>query len=191
VRVQLREEIRAIQSRLGITILYVTHDQEEALSISDRVAVMSAGRPEQVATPAEIYGEPATPFVAEFVGTMNRLEATVVDGEHGRVRYAGVDVDVEAARGRPSGDRILVLVRPESMSVEPLPNGAAPSGSLPGSVVAHVFLGSVTRLKVETSEPVELSVDVPSSAARRFGVGSRIAARFEPESARVLDLPAS
>ena len=191
VRVQLREEIRAIQSRLGITVLYVTHDQEEALSISDRVAVMSAGRPEQVATPPEIYGNPATPFVAEFVGTMNRLEATVVDGGRGRVRYAGADVDVDAARGRPSGDRVLVLVRPESMSIDALPNGEVPSGTLPGRVVAQVFLGSVTRLKVETSEPVELAVDVPSSVARRFGVGTRISARFAPESARVLDLPAS
>jgi putative spermidine/putrescine transport system ATP-binding protein len=191
VRVQLREEIRAIQSRLGITVLYVTHDQEEALSISDRVAVMSAGRPEQVATPPEIYGEPATPFVAEFVGTMNRLEATVLDGGRGRVRYAGAEVDVDAARGRPSGERVLVLVRPESMTVDALPNGDAPAGAVSGRVVAQVFLGSVTRLKVETSEAVELSVDVPSSSARRYGVGTSIAARFEPESARVLDLPAS
>jgi putative spermidine/putrescine transport system ATP-binding protein len=191
VRVQLREEIRAIQSRLGITVLYVTHDQEEALSISDRVAVISAGRPEQVATPPEIYGEPATPFVAEFVGTMNRLDATVVDGGRGRVRYAGADVDVDAARGRPSGDRVLVLVRPESMSIDALRNGEVPEGTLPGRVIAQVFLGSVTRLKVETSEPLELAVDVPSSIARRFGVGTRIAARFEPESARVLDLPTS
>ena len=77
VRVQLREEIRRIQSRLGITTIYVTHDQEEALSISDRVAVLSHGRIEQIGPPEEIYSAPATPFVAEFVGTMNRLEANV------------------------------------------------------------------------------------------------------------------
>jgi putative spermidine/putrescine transport system ATP-binding protein len=191
VRVQLREQIREIQTRLGITVLYVTHDQEEALSISDRVAVMSAGRTEQVGTPAEIYGEPATPFVAEFVGTMNRLEATVVDGGRGSVRYAGVEVYVEAARGRPSGDRVLVLVRPESMSVDALPDGEVPSGALPGRVIAQVFLGSVTRLKVETSDVAALSVDVPSSKARPFVPGTRIAARFPPDSARVLDLPVS
>ena len=79
VRVQLREEIRRIQSRLGITTIYVTHDQEEALSISDRVAVLSQGRIEQIAAPGEIYDAPATPFVAEFVGTMNRLEGTVAE----------------------------------------------------------------------------------------------------------------
>ena len=85
VRVQLREEIRRIQIRLGITTVYVTHDQEEALSISDRVAVLSQGRIEQIAPPAEIYGAPATPFVADFVGTMNRVESVVSDPERGTV----------------------------------------------------------------------------------------------------------
>ena len=89
VRVQLREEIRRIQTRLGITTIYVTHDQEEALSISDRVAVLSKGRIEQIGTPAEIYGSPATPFVAQFVGTMNRVESTVSDATAGAVEQAG------------------------------------------------------------------------------------------------------
>ena len=89
VRVQLREEIRRIQLELGITTLYVTHDQEEALAISDHVAVMFAGVIEQMGTPAEMYTAPATPFVAEFIGTMNRLEATVVDAGNGEVDHAG------------------------------------------------------------------------------------------------------
>jgi len=80
VRVQLREEIRRIQTQLGITTLYVTHDQEEALSVSDHVAVMWSGKIEQMGTPSEMYSAPATPFVAEFIGTMNRLEGVVVDG---------------------------------------------------------------------------------------------------------------
>ena len=88
VRVQLREEIRRIQLELGITTLYVTHDQEEALSISDRVAVMWNGKIEQIGSPAEMYGNPATPFVAEFIGTMNRLVATVADD--GAIDYEGV-----------------------------------------------------------------------------------------------------
>ena len=87
VRVQLREEIRRIQLELGITTIYVTHDQEEALSVSDRVAVMYGGRIEQVGTPSEMYGSPSTPFVAEFIGTMNRLQATVVDGANGVVQH--------------------------------------------------------------------------------------------------------
>ena len=115
VRVQLREEIRRIQTRLGITTIYVTHDQEEALSISDRVAVMSQGRIEQIASPAEIYGAPATPFVAEFVGTMNRIQATVSDPESGELDVAGTAVVVDAARGRRVVSAVLLLVRPETV----------------------------------------------------------------------------
>ena len=95
VRVQLREEIRRLQTQLGITTLYVTHDQEEALSISDRVAVLTQGRIEQIGAPAEIYNEPKTPFVAEFIGTMNRLEAHIVDGAAGEVEHAGKRLRIE------------------------------------------------------------------------------------------------
>jgi putative spermidine/putrescine transport system ATP-binding protein len=188
VRVQLREEIRRIQTELGITALYVTHDQEEALSISDRVAVMSSGRPEQVATPPEIYGEPATPFVAEFVGTMNRLESTVVDGGTGRVRWGTTELTVDAARGRANGDRVLVLVRPESVTLEPLPNGEGPRDGLSGQIVSTVFLGPVTRIRVGTDDGGELSADVSSSAAARLHVGAPVVARFSAEQARVLEL---
>ncbi len=189
VRVQLREEIRRIQTALGITVLYVTHDQEEALSISDHVAVMSSGRLEQVGAPPEIYGSPATPFVAEFVGTMNRLEATVVDGERGLLRYAGREVAADAARGRRTGERVLLLVRPESLTVEPCPEGTPPPGALVGTVLGHVFLGPITRLKIRTEDGGELSADLPSAAASAFHVGSGITARFPPEGARVIDLP--
>src|SRR6266403_5716619 len=108
VRVQLREEIRRIQLELGITTLYVTHDQEEALSVSDHVAVMWSGRIEQKGTPSEMYGAPSTPFVAEFIGTMNRLEATVVDGGSGEVEHSGMRLHVDAAKGRKNGERVLV-----------------------------------------------------------------------------------
>src|SRR6059058_4647265 len=102
VRVQLREEIRRIQLELGITTLYVTHDQEEALAISDHVAVMYGGVIEQMGTPAEMYTAPATPFVAEFIGTMNRLESTVIgDGE---VEHAGKQLHIDAARGHARGE---------------------------------------------------------------------------------------
>src|SRR5437879_10697194 len=111
VRVQLREEIRRIQLELGITTLYVTHDQEEALSVSDHVAVMYGGRIEQMGSPAEMYSAPATPFVAEFIGTMNRLEGTVVDGG---VEHAGTTLRIAEAQNRSRGERVLVLVRPEA-----------------------------------------------------------------------------
>src|SRR5207302_10954741 len=114
VRVQLREEIRRIQLELGITTLYVTHDQEEALSVSDHVAVMYGGRIEQMGSPAEMYSAPATPFVAEFIGTMNRLEGTVVDGG---VEHAGTTLRIAEAQNRSRGERVLVLVRPETVEV--------------------------------------------------------------------------
>ncbi len=117
VRVQLREEIRRIQSRLGITTIYVTHDQEEALSISDRVAVLSQGHIEQIGPPGEIYGAPATPFVAEFVGTMNRLEGIVETD--GVVVYGNKRLSIAAVRGRPPGERVMVLVRPETVELHP------------------------------------------------------------------------
>src|SRR3954462_15538751 len=123
VRVQLREEIRRIQLELGITTLYVTHDQEEALSVSDHVAVMYGGRIEQMGTPSEMYSRPATPFVAEFIGTMNRLEATVTDPASGAVTHGGVTLKVDAARGRERGERVLILIRPEDLELQAA-NGA-------------------------------------------------------------------
>ena len=116
VRVQLREEIRRIQLELGITTLYVTHDQEEALSVSDHVAVMYGGRIEQMGSPAEMYSAPATPFVAEFIGTMNRLEGTVVDGRR-RPRRRRCSRSRRRAGGRRV-ERVLVLVRPETVEVD-------------------------------------------------------------------------
>jgi putative spermidine/putrescine transport system ATP-binding protein len=181
VRVQLREEIRRLQTRLAITTLYATHDHEEALSISDRVAVVNDGRVEQIGVPAEIYDEPQTPFVAEFIGTMNRLEATVT-GE-GEVDFKGTRLRVDSARGRPSGERVLVLVRPETVALEPTTDG----GGLAGEVVAHVFLGATTRLKVDSAGN-ELSADVPSGRAISLPVGSRVSATFPAESPRVLGL---
>ena len=118
VRVQLREEIRRIQLELGITTLYVTHDQEEALAISDHVAVMYGGVIEQMGTPAEMYTAPKTPFVAEFIGTMNRLEAQIVDGAAGEVEHAGRRLRIDAARGRTNGERVLILIRPEALELQ-------------------------------------------------------------------------
>jgi putative spermidine/putrescine transport system ATP-binding protein len=181
VRLQLREEIRRLQTQLGITTLYVTHDQEEALSISDRVAVLSKGQIEQIGVPADIYNEPETPFVAEFIGTMNRLEATVTDD--GEVDFNGTRLRVDDVRGRRSGERVLVLVRPETLMIERGGNGTG----LGGEVVAHIFLGATTRVKVDSAGQ-ELSADVPSTRAATLPVGSRVSATFPAESARVLAL---
>ena len=186
VRVQLREEIRRIQLELGITTIYVTHDQEEALSISDRVAVMYGGRIEQVGSPSEMYGSPATPFVAEFIGTMNRLVSTV--GDDGTVEYGGTHLSVDAARGRPRGERVLLLVRPETVDVEPVADGSPATAALTGAVVSHTFLGSVTRVKVGVGAG-EVTADVPTTRVGAIPIGQLAVLRFPADSARVLSLP--
>jgi len=187
VRVQLREEIRRIQLELGITTLYVTHDQEEALAISDHVAVMFAGVIEQMGTPAEMYTAPATPFVAEFIGTMNRLEATVVDSGIGEIDLAGTRLQIGAARGRTNGERVLLLVRPEALEVEARTNGAGPNGFL-GEVLQQTFLGSVTRVKV-SADGTTLVTDMSAARAAALPVGSQVVARIPGDDAKLLSLP--
>jgi putative spermidine/putrescine transport system ATP-binding protein len=186
VRVQLREEIRRIQLELGITTLYVTHDQEEALAISDHVAVMYQGRIEQIGPPAEMYSRPATPFVAEFIGTMNRLEATVVDPANGTVDHSGVMLTVDAARDRAKGDRVLVLVRPETVELTPA-NGDGGSNSFTGEVLSQTFLGPVTRLKV-VGPSADLIADVSTTKAATLPVGMKVTAALPTTDARVLEL---
>jgi putative spermidine/putrescine transport system ATP-binding protein len=187
VRVQLREEIRRIQLELGITTLYVTHDQEEALAVSDHVAVMYGGVIEQMGTPTEMYTAPATPFVAEFIGTMNRLEATVTDGGSGEVEHSGMRLRVDAARGRRNGERVLVLIRPESLELEAATNGGAPN-SFAGEVLTQTFLGPVTRVKVVGSG-TNLIADMSTARAAALPVGARVAAKIPSEGAKLISLP--
>jgi putative spermidine/putrescine transport system ATP-binding protein len=184
VRVQLREEIRRIQLDLGITTLYVTHDQEEALSVSDHVAVMYGGRIEQMGSPAEMYSAPATPFVAEFIGTMNRLEGTIVDGG---VEHAGTTLRIDAAQERPRGERVLVLVRPETVDVGPASSDGGGVNTLVGNIVTQTFLGPVTRLKI-LGAGVDVIADVPTQKALSLPVGTRVAAVLPAEGARLLAL---
>ena len=151
VRVQLREQIRSLQQRLHTTTLFVTHDQEEALSMADRVGVMRNGRLEQVAAPSELYADPATAFVAEFVGTMNRIPGELASD--GRVRVLGAVLPVKGDRPDGPAD---VLVRPENLRL-------AAGGS--GIVTIATFLGSLTRVSVLLSGDVTVQVDVPSAEA--------------------------
>jgi putative spermidine/putrescine transport system ATP-binding protein len=150
IRVALRNEIRGIQRQLGITTIYVTHDQEEALSLSDRVVVMSEGRIEQIGTPFQIYNFPQTPFVASFVGTLNLICGHVVDAEAGCVEVDGQKMfaasRIETAH---NGDPIAVAVRPEIISLD----GAAAEGNrLTGNIEDITFLGSIVRIRVRIKE---------------------------------------
>ncbi|MEU6714219.1 ABC transporter ATP-binding protein [Nonomuraea sp. NPDC046802] len=165
VRVALREEIRRLQDKLCITTIFVTHDQEEALSIADRVAVLRDGRLEQVGSPAEIYNRPATPFVAEFVGTMNHLPGHV-SGD--RVRVFGQVLPVDGAI--PEDPSVDVLVRPEAVTVVPDEDGAA-------TVRAASFRGASVRLLLSV-EGGDVLADVPGHEAARFTPGIRVAMRL-------------
>jgi putative spermidine/putrescine transport system ATP-binding protein len=162
VRLQLREQIRALQQRLHTTTLFVTHDQEEALSMADRVGVMRDGKLEQLATPGELYARPATAFVAEFVGTMNRIPGEA-DGD-GRVRVLGRTLPI-------TGDRhdgpLDALIRPEELRITAAPNGN-------GIVTIATFLGSITRVHVLLSGDVTVQVDVPSAESAALAPGTSV-----------------
>jgi putative spermidine/putrescine transport system ATP-binding protein len=166
VRLQLREQIRTLQQRLGTTTLFVTHDQEEALSMADRVGVMRDGRLEQIATPSELYSTPATAFVAEFVGTMNRVPGTYQGNDEVAVLGTVAPVHGEHA-SVPAGD-VDVLVRPEGLTVEAVAGGN-------GIVADRTFLGSLTRVSVLLSGDVAVKVDKPSTAAIDLVPGTSVA----------------
>ena len=182
VRLQLREQIRTLQQRLGTTTIFVTHDQEEALSMADRVGVMRDGRLEQVADLSELYSRPATAFVAEFVGTMNRLPGELAGP--GTVTVLGVSCAVIGRGGHggagsppiedsPTSGPVDVLVRPEGLTV-----AAAEGGN--GIVSGRTFLGAVTRLAVLLSGDTEVRVDVPSATALAMAPGTSVQVGLPP-----------
>ncbi|WP_329121768.1 ABC transporter ATP-binding protein [Streptomyces sp. NBC_01353] len=160
VRLTLREEIRRLQLELGITTVFVTHDQEEALSMADRVAVMNGGRLEQCASPTELYERPATGFVAEFVGTMNRVPGRVVGGDV--VEVLGARLPVEGPGG--TGD-VRVLLRPEALEVTA--GGCA-------HVTGSAFHGPTTRLRITLPDGTDVKADVATHTAAELAPGAAV-----------------
>jgi putative spermidine/putrescine transport system ATP-binding protein len=162
VRVSLRDEIRMIQKELGITTIFVTHDQEEALSISDRIVVMYGGKAEQVGTPFEIYNRPATKFVANFVGTLNVLEGVVSDAAAGKVRISSQELSLKGKlNGSKTGDQLSLALRPEAIALGPKPGHDA---SLQGQIADVHFLGSVIRVRVGLGSGI-VSLDTFNNSA--------------------------
>ncbi len=184
IRVSLREEIRAIQKELGITTIFVTHDQEEALSISDRIMVMNAGKADQIGTPFEVYNRPATRFVASFVGTLNILNGTVSDAVAGAVRVEGGTISLgRPIEGRGTGQPVSLALRPEAAMIGRL-NGS--HATLDGTISDVSFLGSVIRIRMEVGGS-RISLDtfnkpsIPPPSA-----GERATISFSPEDVLVL-----
>ncbi|MGF9691750.1 ABC transporter ATP-binding protein [Rhizobium sp. 0TCS1.26] len=184
IRVSLREEIRLIQRKLGITTVFVTHDQEEALSISDRIVVMNGGRADQIGTPAEIYNRPTTRFVANFVGTLNVVEAHVIDATSGTLRVGEQTLVLpQPITDQRNGAAVSLAFRPEAAS---LASPTVADAALAGTVLSSSFLGSVVRTKVDLGGNT-ISFDMfndPNSQPPR--VGERVALRLSPESLMVL-----
>jgi putative spermidine/putrescine transport system ATP-binding protein len=173
VRARLRDEIRRVQLEAGVTTLFVTHDQEEALAIADRVGVMRAGRLEQLGSPTEIYSRPATPFVAEFVGLTNRLAGFVKDGE---VEVRGTRLPL-VQPGSANG-KAVALVRPEAVSLA-AQNDAA-TGPLSGTVIAVAFLGATSRVTVDLGDMTVLA-QLPTAQASEHPAGTRVRLSIRPD----------
>jgi len=190
IRVVLRKEIRAIQRQLGITTVYVTHDQEEALSLSDRVVVMSDGRIEQIGTPSEIYNFPNTAFVASFVGTLNLVIAAVVDAGAGRLSLEGQEIRTSKVITDVPADRLVTLaVRPEGIA---LGEGGG-SNHLRGEVDDINFLGSIVRIRIKIGDgadgqaPTAVSLDAFNEPHLKLpAVGETVTISFPPEACFVL-----
>ncbi len=188
VRAEVREEIRRIQQRLGITAVFVTHDQEEALSISDRVVVMNQGAIEQEGPPFEIYNYPRTPFAAAFVGTLNRLAGEVVDARQGHVRLGSVTLQAEAPLQQANGAKVTVMLRPEELRVAGLgAHTTSVNGNvLDGTVEAISFLGAVVRMRVRTSL-APLTIDVFNERQLQLpAIGDQRQVTIPPEACLVM-----
>jgi spermidine/putrescine transport system ATP-binding protein len=194
LRKQMQLELKRIQHELGTTFVYVTHDQEEALSMSDRIAVMNQGLIEHLATPREIYERPATPFVADFVGVLNAIEMRVDEVREltATMRVGdGERVVVPTATGASVGDRLTAAVRPERVSIR----GAAEAdrattheGSrVRGTVALIVYLGTLTQFHVETSLGARLVAHrLSDDGAGSVREGDEVVLTWDADAASVL-----
>ncbi len=187
LRKGLQIELKRIQREVGITFVYVTHDQEEALTMSDRIAVMNRGRVEQVADPEGVYERPATTFVAGFIGVSNLMPASISGPGEVRLDH-GPTLRVSTESLAP-GEYCNAVVRPEKLRIEPLgAGGAAGSNGLPrveGVIESSVYLGTATQIVVDLGGDVHMTVLVPNASEserqRLPGGGARVALSWEPE----------
>jgi putative spermidine/putrescine transport system ATP-binding protein len=187
LRDHMQLEIKHLHQRIGVTVVYVTHDQTEALVMSDRVAVFNEGRIQQVAAPAEIYQNPKTDFVAQFIGENNRLEGMVSEvrnNESTIVLKDGTTVRSGCVNGTTAGEKRILSVRPEAILVGPdastLPN------SFQGNVKEIVYLGDHVRLIVPFGGPEELSIKLTHRRAAAISVGDQVSFGWKPDECRAL-----
>ncbi|WP_296747313.1 ABC transporter ATP-binding protein, partial [Mesorhizobium sp.] len=181
MREEMRVEIKKIQKETGITAIFVTHDQEEALSMSDRIVVMNAGSAEQIGTPEEVYERPATAFVADFLGKANMLAGTAGKPDGAVTLAAGQTVNVVSPKPLAPGSKVTVVVRPQKLSV-----GAAASGNrLSGRVVSTSYLGGSAIYEIDIGGTT-IRANTPISG-RVFREGEPIEVGFDPAGCVLLD----
>lgn len=184
IRVSLRTEIRAIQQQLGITTIYVTHDQEEALSLSDRIVVMNAGRVEQIGTPFQIYNFPETPFVGTFVGTLNVIQSRVLDAERGLLEVDGQNIDLGRPITHSADGRVALALRPEVISIDEPVDGQV---RLHGVVEQITFLGPTVRVLVRVGSTALQSYIFNSPRLVVPGHGQEVTVSFPAEACLELE----
>jgi putative spermidine/putrescine transport system ATP-binding protein len=193
VRVSLRNEIRRVQQQLKMTAIYVTHDQEEALAISDRIAVMTKGHIEQLDHPEEIYSNPRTVFAASFVGSSNQFLGVLESALEGLFQSGDFLLHVPPQQDLKDGKQVMVLVRPEEMSISATTEVEAPldhnaRNYINGVIELRTFLSAFTRFHVRVNEHLTLTADIPSQQSRDFFVAQHIKLSFLPEACQVLPL---
>ena len=187
LRKALQIELKALQERVGITFIYVTHDQEEALTMSDRIAVMSNGRIEQVGPPKDVYEEPQSIYVADFLGVSNLMDAKAAGATDGRCRLLLGDFELFAARGHTaaSGD-VKVVIRPERVEVED--RGATGENKVPGMVERVVYVGPVIQLLLRVANGAELQAMIPNRGQDvTYSQGSAVTIGLPADALRVLE----
>ena len=192
LRKRLQVELKRIQQEVGITFVYVTHDQEEALTMSDRIAVMHRGRIEQLGTPEALYERPTTTFVADFIGTTNLLRGTVegLDGEAATLRLEGGDLCRIGRTGRTVGQVVDVSVRPEAIVIHDAGFGNGADAGISATIQQSAYLGSAVQYLVRTTGGVVLTV-LASKAADRLVTAQAVQLHWPPAEALVLsDRPA-
>ncbi|MEX0621253.1 MAG: ABC transporter ATP-binding protein [Solirubrobacterales bacterium] len=184
LRKALQVELKKIQMDVGITFIYVTHDQEEALTMSDRIAVMNNGRIEQCAGPEEVYEKPATTFVAGFIGVSNLMPAEIDGGSSVRIK-GGPTIPMPDVSRFSSDRSLFAVVRPEKLEVSAPGQGPTDRPGIEGVVESSLFLGTTTQLGVEVTAESRLTVLVPNASeedrSRLPGPGSRVHLSWEPE----------
>jgi spermidine/putrescine ABC transporter ATP-binding subunit len=183
LRYDMQVEIKEIQRRLGMTVVYVTHDQEEAMNMSDRIAIMSRGRIAQVGTPSEVYERPANTFVGRFLGEANTLAASVgsIEGDIATLAVGGFTLRAKVHRGASVGQQVGLFVRPERVAI-----GQTGDNRVEGHVRRVSFLGSVVRYQVEIAPSANVTVDIQNSGRNAYGIGDPVALGWAVEDSLVL-----